>query len=88
MAVRKRKDAMKAQEDGNTPLLETDQADQTNQTDKYRDGCCRNGNCCSLSGLKCYSCYWMYCLCTTVAFWMFGVKGEWDCKDQSDPPEI
>ena len=37
IAVRKRKDTVKAQEDdSNTPLLETD-------PNKYRDGCCRNG---------------------------------------------
>ena len=81
IAIKKRKDAMEAQEDDkNTPLLESD------QPDKHRKGCCRNGQCCSHSGLKCYSCYWMYCLCSSVALWMFDAGTEWDCTYESSDP--
>ena len=49
--------------------------------DDYRDGCCRNGNCCNRCGLKCLSCYWTFCLGLVIFIWFIMAKYSWNCNE-------
>ena len=49
--------------------------------DDYRDGCCKNGNCCNRCGLKCLSCYWTFCLGLVIFIWFIMAKYSWNCTE-------
>ena len=87
LEVRKKKDAEAFLANNTTGLI--------NNKERYRDGCCRNGFCCSLCGLKCFSGCQMSCLCLTVFMWICISAGDWNCNEnwyiqyQDNPdPEI
>ena len=73
LEVKKKKDAEAFLENSTTGLI--------NDRERYRDGCCRNGLCCSLCGLKCFSGCQMCCLCITVFFWIVISSNDWNCNE-------